>query len=81
MANINIEITKSNEVYVTYNNDVKTVSICNTKNNEFHINKEADNLDIILIASLINHLSAAFTSQLIQQGFVNKALNKPTDNK
>ena len=81
MPKVIIERTKDNKTVVTYDNDSIVYSICDIDENNFHISEVTDNIILALIANIINQLGKALSYHIIEQGFVNSALNKPSEKK
>ena len=80
MAKIIINLT-DNQTIITYDNDKLIYPICEISKNEFLISEITDTNMIILIANLIHQTGNALRHQLVEQGFINKPLNKPADKK
>lgn len=81
MPKIIIELTKDNKTIVTYDNGSIIYPICDVDENNFHISEVTDNIMLTLIADIINQCGKALSYQLIEQGFVNKPSNKPSEKK
>lgn len=81
MVKITIELTKDNKTIVTYDNGSILYPICDIDENNFHISEVTDNVILKLISQVINQCGTSLNYQLIKQGFVNKPLNKPSDDK
>ena len=81
MSKITIELTKDNKTVVTYDNDSIVYPICDIDENNFHISEITDNIILALIANIINQLGKALSYHIIEQGFVNKPSNKPSEGK
>lgn len=81
MRRIIIDITDNSETIVTYENEYTTYPICKVDPKEFNISKETCVDVLTLISNVVHRLGTALRYQLIKQGFVNSALNKPSDSK
>lgn len=81
MPKVIIELTKDNKTVVTYDNDSIVYPICDVDENNFHISEVTDNAILTLIANLFHQCGTSLKHQLIKQGFVNSALNKPAEKK
>lgn len=81
MAKVIIEITNNNETIVTYDNGKLIYPICEVNEGKFNISDITDPSILVLISNLIYQLGNSFRFQLVKQGFVNKALNTPSDGK
>ena len=81
MAKVIINITDNNETIVTYDNGKLIYPIFEVDEGKFNISDITDPSILVLISNLIHQLGNSFRFQLVKQGFVNKALNKSSDNK
>lgn len=81
MPKITIELTEDSKVTITYDHNNIVYPICDIDNNNFHIS-EVTNISVLtLTANVIYKCGTSLKYQLIEQGFVNKTLNKSTDGK
>lgn len=81
MAKITIEIDKNNDLVVAYDNNNTVYPICKVSKNSFIISEETNIAIISLIAETTIKFGKSLEYQLIKQGFINKPLNKPDNDK
>ena len=81
MQKIIIEIKDNGKTIVTYDNDSLIIPICDCDENNYHISEVTDITSLVLISEVIYKCGLTLKQQLVKQGFINKALNKPADAK
>lgn len=79
MSKIIIETKENNSITVTYDNGKLVYPICDVDNDKFHISETTDNIILTLISDVIYQCGQTLKCKIIEQRFVNKTLNKPSD--